>query len=75
MKGEVKICSSHSCFPGQSSLRVPRECLLELGAGIKQIKWGKGRSLCPTGEKRMREGRLMQVFCYRTGDEAGGWVL
>lgn len=34
-EGEVKVCSWPSCFPVWRGLWLPRECLLELGAGIK----------------------------------------
>jgi hypothetical protein len=39
---------------------------------VKQV--GKGRSVCPAGKRTGRKGRLMQVFCYRAEDEAGGGV-
>lgn len=36
-EGKVKTCSQPNWLPGRSSLCVPKECLLELGAGIKHI--------------------------------------
>ena len=35
-EGEVKICSHSLCFPVRSCPRVA-ECLVDLGAGIKQV--------------------------------------
>lgn len=41
IKGEVKMCSWPTCFPGWARLQVPREFLLNLRrAGIKQWVWG-----------------------------------
>lgn len=47
---EVKICSHSISFPVSSCLWVA-ECLVDLGAGIKQVrrKIGRGRSVGFTG--------------------------
>jgi hypothetical protein len=36
MKGEANVFSYSTCCTGQNDLQVPRECLLELEAQIKQ---------------------------------------
>lgn len=36
-EGDVNIYSWPTCFPGRSGQWVPKECLLKLGAGIKQL--------------------------------------
>lgn len=35
--GEMKICCWPTCFPGWHSWWVPRECLMDLGAGTKGL--------------------------------------
>lgn len=44
----------HTCFPGHSDLWVPRECLLELGAGLKLcvgLVVKRGRSVWYRGDE------------------------
>lgn len=32
--GELKVCGQPNCFPGWRGLQFPRECLMELEAGV-----------------------------------------
>lgn len=52
--------SQPPCFPGSSGLWVSRECLLELGDGIKQ--WGRSKEGKVYGIQRGRgQGRGRQA--------------
>lgn len=37
----MKMGNQSTCFPGQNSMWIPREFLLELGSGIRQL-FGEG---------------------------------
>lgn len=67
------------CFPDWSELWFPRECLLELGAGIKRwVERRKGweEDLCDPLEIGAEiEGRSQQVDCHRVEGETGGLDL
>lgn len=64
-EGEVKIFNEPVYFPAWGSLWVPRDCLLELGARIKQWAWGGSyRSEDLWEQLGIRKGVMgVQVFC------------
>lgn len=49
----MTACSQATCVPGQDGLCVPRERLLELGAGIILLRLLKWQMLQKTGGKNL----------------------
>lgn len=71
-EGELKICSS---LPWSMWPAVPRECLLEMGARVQEVKGRKaGEDLRnPLKMVAEREGRPQQLIYYRAGVRLGDW--